>query len=52
MQKMTDINELVKRLAEIEKTEAEQYETIKRINEELEDAIFGKATGGGKVDKK
>jgi hypothetical protein len=50
MQKMTDINELVKRIAEIEKNEAEQYEMIKKINEELEDQIFGKASGGG--DKK
>ena len=51
MQKMTDINELVKRIAEIEKNEAVQYETIKKINEELEDQIFGKASGGGDTKK-
>jgi hypothetical protein len=52
MQKMTDINELVKRLAEIEKTEAEQFEMIKKINDELEDKIFGKVSGGKPEGKK
>jgi hypothetical protein len=45
MQKMTDINALVKVLAEIEKNESEQYETIKRINDELEEKIFGNVSG-------
>jgi hypothetical protein len=45
MQKMTDINALVKVLAEIEKNESEQYETIKKINDELEEKIFGNVSG-------
>jgi hypothetical protein len=45
MQKMTDINALVKVLAEIEKNEAEQYETVKKIYEKQEDDLFNKATG-------
>jgi hypothetical protein len=48
MQKMTDINDLIKRIAEIEKNEAEQYDTIKKIYEQKEDDLFNKATGGDK----
>ena len=45
MQKMTDINALVKVLVEIEKDETVQYEAIKKINEELEEKIFGNVSG-------
>jgi hypothetical protein len=44
MQGMTDINKLVKLIAAIEKAEQEQYDTIKKINEELEEKLFDKAT--------
>jgi hypothetical protein len=52
MQKMTTINELVKRLAEIEKSEADQYDTITKIYKKLEDELFNKASGGDKSEEK
>ncbi len=52
MQKMSGLNELVKALAEIEKNEAEQYDTVKKIYEKQEDELFNKATGGDKPDAK
>jgi hypothetical protein len=45
---MTDINKLVKILAEIEKQERDQYETITKIKEKLEDDLFNKVSGGDK----
>src|SRR6185312_12454937 len=52
MSKLTDINELVKRIVEIEKNEAEQYETIKKIYEQKENDLFNKATGEDKPEGK
>jgi hypothetical protein len=49
MEGMTNINKLVKMLNEIDKTETDQYERIKKIQEDYEKQIFEGAT---KPDKK
>jgi hypothetical protein len=52
MVKMKGINDLVKILADIERNEAEQFDTIKGIYTKIEDELFEKATKGDKPDKK
>ena len=47
MQKMTDLNALIKILAEIEKSESAQYDTIKKIYEDKVNELFEQGTGGG-----
>jgi hypothetical protein len=48
MQKMTDLNALIKIIAEIEKSEGVQYETIKKIYEDKVEDLFNQGTGGDK----
>ncbi len=52
MQKMTDINTVIKILVEIEKSETEQYETVKKLYDERVDEIFNQGTGGKPEGKK
>ncbi len=52
MQKMTDLNALIKIIAEIEKSEGVQYETIKKLYEEKVEDLFNQGTGGDKPEGK
>jgi hypothetical protein len=52
MQKMTDLNALIKILADIEKSEGAQYETIKKLYEDRINDLFDQGTGGGKPEGK
>jgi hypothetical protein len=52
MQKMTDLNAVIKILVEIEKNETEQYETVKKLYDEQVDSIFNQGTDSGKPEKK
>ncbi len=52
MQKMTDLNALIKIIAEIEKSEGVQYETIKKIYEDKVEDLFNQGTGGDKPEGK
>lgn len=52
MQKMTDLNAVIKILAEIERNETEQYEMIHQIYEEEVDKLFDQGTGGGVFEDK
>jgi hypothetical protein len=48
MQKMSSINELIETLVKIERTEAEQYDKIKKIYEKEVDDLFNQDGGGKK----
>ncbi len=52
MQKMTDLNALVKILADIEKSEGAQYETIKKLYEDKVNDLFEQGTGSSKPEDK
>jgi hypothetical protein len=52
MQKMTDLNTLIKYLAEIEKNETEQYETVKKLYDGMVEDIFNQGTGNKPEGKK
>jgi hypothetical protein len=52
MQKMTDLNAVIKILVEIEKNETEQYETVKKIYEEKVEDIFNQGMGDSKPEGK
>jgi hypothetical protein len=52
MQKMTDLNALIKIIAEIEKSEGVQYETIKKLYENKVNDLFEQGTGGKPDGKK
>jgi hypothetical protein len=52
MQKMTELNDVIKILAEIEKTEGAQSETIKKIYDNLVDKLFDQETGDSKPEGK
>ncbi len=51
MEGMTDINKLIKILAEIEKKEQEQYETVKALREKIEKELLDAALGGPEKPK-
>jgi hypothetical protein len=48
MQKMSSLNDVIKILVEIEKTETEQYETIEKIYKKKVDDLFAPEPGDGK----
>jgi hypothetical protein len=52
MQKMTDLNALIKILADIEKSEGAQYETIKKLYEDKVNDLFEQGTGEKPEGKK
>ncbi|MHB1425741.1 MAG: hypothetical protein ACYC3I_21445 [Gemmataceae bacterium] len=52
MQKMTDLNAVIKILAEIEKTEAVQYDTISKIHQDKVNELFEQGEGSGKPERK
>jgi hypothetical protein len=52
MQKMTDLNALIKIIAEIEKSEGAQYETIKKLYDQKVEDLFDQGTGGKSQEKK
>jgi hypothetical protein len=52
MQKMTDINALIKIIAEIEKDESKQFQTVKEIYDKEIDKVFEQATGNEQPEKK
>lgn len=52
MQKMTDLNALIKIIADIEKSEGVQYETIKKLWEDKVNDLFDQGTGGNKPEGK
>ncbi|MGH7173093.1 MAG: hypothetical protein ACRELG_22660 [Gemmataceae bacterium] len=52
MQKMTDLNAVIKIIVEIDKNETTQYEDIKKIYDAKLDEIFNQETGGNKPEGK
>jgi hypothetical protein len=52
MRKLAGINDLIKILVVLDKDETEQYELIKKINDALEDDLFGQISGDKKPEKK
>ncbi|HEY7327457.1 MAG TPA: hypothetical protein VH592_07455 [Gemmataceae bacterium] len=52
MQKMTDLNALIKIIAEIEKSEGAQFETIKKLYDQKVEDLFDQGTGGKSQEKK
>jgi hypothetical protein len=52
MEGMTTINKLIEKLAKIEQTEQEQYETIQAIKRALEDSLFDEALNPNKTKGK
>jgi hypothetical protein len=52
MQRMTDLNAVIKLLVEIERTETTQFETIKKIYDEKVEDLFKQGTGEKPEEKK
>jgi hypothetical protein len=52
MQKMTDLNAVIKILVEIERNETTQFETIKKIYDEKVNELFDQGTGEKPAGKK
>jgi hypothetical protein len=52
MQKMSDLNAVIKILVEIERNETTQFETIKRIYDDKVNELFEQGTGSGKSEEK
>lgn len=52
MQKMTDLNALIKILAAIESTETKQYEAVHKIWDDELNKLFDQGTGAGKPEGK
>jgi len=52
MQKMSDLNAVIKILAEIERTEGVQFDTIKKIYDDKVNELFDQGTSGKPEEKK